>query len=280
VLLLLVACSPGVDPTAPSGELRVVGHRGASGLAPENTLAALERAQAVGAREVEIDVRLTRDGVPVLFHDAGLGRKTELEGLLADQDWATLEGAEIGRWFHRTHPEVPRRYVGTGIATLDEALARHGDDFVWHIELKAPDEALSRAVLGAIDRAGVRGRVEVSSFHTPQLLEMRELAPDLPLCLIVPRTRERRPEGPGAPTRLTPDQGLDRATSLGFAAVALAIHDVTQERVQRAHDRGIAVRAFRLQGDEDLEQALALGVDAVTVAHPGRTQASVARLRR
>ncbi|MGI9590148.1 MAG: glycerophosphodiester phosphodiesterase, partial [Myxococcota bacterium] len=56
--------------------IRLVGHRGALGLAPENTLAALERAAVLGLREVEVDIRRSRDGRLVLFHDATLDRKT------------------------------------------------------------------------------------------------------------------------------------------------------------------------------------------------------------
>ena len=118
LLLALLGCPLGSDPLEPPRELRVVGHRGASGLAPENTLAALARARAVGAREVEVDAQLSRDGVVVLFHDARLGRKTSLRGDVAHHDWESLRRAEIGRWFHQSHPQVPGSYEGTALTSL------------------------------------------------------------------------------------------------------------------------------------------------------------------
>lgn len=278
-LLALLACSPDAELLERSEAIRVVGHRGASALAPENTLPALDRAREAGAREVEIDVRMSRDGVPVLFHDAGLDRKTQLDGSLADLDWITLQQAEVGRWFQEARPNAPQRYEGTRIATLDQALERHGEHFFWHIELKARDEALPRTVLEAIDRAGVRERTEVSSFHVPQLEAMRELAPDLPLCLIVPRTRDHAPRAGAAPRRISPDAGIDRAIEHRFGAVALALQDLTEERIARAHENDVAVRAFRLEGDADLERAVALGVDAVTVADPAGALDFLARRR-
>lgn len=276
-LLAWLGCSPAAEVAEAPAPLRVIAHRGAGGLAPENTLSALDRARELGVREVEVDARMSRDGVVVLFHDRMLGKKTPLRGAVSAHDWAELKEAEIGSWFHRTHPRVPPDFPEARIASLDEALARHGDHFVWHIELKGSEEALPGAVLAAIDRAGVRDRAGVSSFIVPQLLEMRERAPDLPLCLIVPRDRERASQEGRARKRLSPDEGVDRAIAEGFAVVALALRDLTRERVERAHANGVSVRVFEVRSDADLEAVTALGVDAATVTYPDRALAFLAR---
>lgn len=278
-LLLLQACSPGAAPDTTPAPVRVVGHRGASGLAPENSLPALDRARTAGAREVEVDVRMSREGVLVLFHDSRLERKTQLEGAVSTHDWGTLRQAEIGRWFHRDHPNARPRYEGTPLATLDEALARHGDEFRWHLELKSNEETLAKAVLDAVDRAEIRERVIASSFLTAQLLAMRELAPSLPLCLNVPRSANRAPEEPSPRRRLSPDEGIDRAIEAGFAMVALALEDLTEDRVRHAHDHGIEVLAYRVRNDDDLERVVTLGVDAAAVPYPGRALAFLASRR-
>src|SRR3954447_16619904 len=73
----------------------IVGHRGAAAAAPENTLASFRKALDLGLRAVELDVRLTRDGLPVCFHDDRLERVTPERGLLADWDWGPLSSVPV-----------------------------------------------------------------------------------------------------------------------------------------------------------------------------------------
>jgi glycerophosphoryl diester phosphodiesterase len=80
---------------------RLLAHRGASSVAPENTLAALARAARMGAGWVEFDVTLTRDGEPVLFHDDDLDRTTNGHGPIAEAKWADVRKLDAGRWFSR-----------------------------------------------------------------------------------------------------------------------------------------------------------------------------------
>ncbi|HET6851924.1 MAG TPA: glycerophosphodiester phosphodiesterase family protein, partial [Pyrinomonadaceae bacterium] len=79
----------------------IIGHRGASAVAPENTIAAFKEAIAVGADGVEFDVRLTRDRVPVVIHDSTLRRTAGLQRRVADLTWAELEQVDVGSWFDR-----------------------------------------------------------------------------------------------------------------------------------------------------------------------------------
>ncbi len=78
---------------------RVIGHRGAKGYAPENTVASFAKAAAMGIRWVEFDAKLTRDGAVILMHDERLERTTDGRGLVADTDWATIRTLDAGRWF-------------------------------------------------------------------------------------------------------------------------------------------------------------------------------------
>ena len=87
----------------------VIAHRGASAEAPENTLPAFERALALGVVEVELDVQLSRDGVPVLFHDRTLDEKTPLRGPVRDHSAQELTRADVGSWFDRARPGSGRR---------------------------------------------------------------------------------------------------------------------------------------------------------------------------
>lgn len=94
---------------------KVIGHRGAKAYAPENTLASIHAAADLGIEWVEIDVKLTKDGVPVIFHDEALQRTTGAEGLMADTDFRTLRELDAGSWYGDS-------FIGEKIPTLEEAI--------------------------------------------------------------------------------------------------------------------------------------------------------------
>lgn len=94
---------------------RVIGHRGAKGYAPENTLAAIHAAADMGVEWVEIDVKLTKDNVPIIFHDEELERCTSGSGLVMDTTFADIRELDAGSWFGES-------FMGEKIPTLEEAL--------------------------------------------------------------------------------------------------------------------------------------------------------------
>lgn len=94
---------------------KVIGHRGAKAYAPENTLASLHTAADLGVEWVEVDVKLTKDGVAILFHDDELGRCTSGSGLVKDTDWATIQELDAGSWFGES-------FLDEKIPTLEDAL--------------------------------------------------------------------------------------------------------------------------------------------------------------
>ena len=101
----------------------VIAHRGASGYAPENTLPAFELAVQQGADAFELDVRLTKDGAPVVIHDATLERTTNVAGLVRSRTLAELRGADAGEWFSPDGGRsFPFRGTGVRIPTLAEVL--------------------------------------------------------------------------------------------------------------------------------------------------------------
>lgn len=94
----------------------VIAHRGASAEAPENTMAALKKAQEAGAQWIEFDVKLSQDGTPILMHDDTLERTTDGTGYVADTDWDDIQKLDAGGWFHE-------RFWGQAVPTMAEALA-------------------------------------------------------------------------------------------------------------------------------------------------------------
>jgi glycerophosphoryl diester phosphodiesterase len=174
--------------TAPLQLSAVIGHRGAAASAPENTLAGLRRAKALGCAWVEFDVRLTGDGVPILCHDAHLDRTTSGSGLVSGTSLAAIRECDAGSWFDPS-------FAGERVPTLDEALVLAAElGLGANIELKSDrgrEYATAAAVAAIIRRLGGRApAVLVSSFLVPALVALREVAPAIPrsvLFRVVPR---------------------------------------------------------------------------------------------
>ncbi len=140
----------------------IIGHRGASGQAPENTVASFDLAVAQGAEAFEFDVRLTADGIPVVFHDPTLDRTTDATGPLAARTLADLRHVDAGARFTPGRAEFPHRGCGVRISTLEEVLVRYPDIPIL-LELKEVQAAAP--VRQALVAAGAVNRVVVASFE-------------------------------------------------------------------------------------------------------------------
>src|SRR6266851_5486243 len=135
--------------TAPLRLPSVIGHRGAARTAPENTLAGLRRAKALGCAWVEFDVRLTGDGALVLCHDPRLDRTTSGSGPVSARTLAAIRECEAGSWFDPG-------FAGEGMPTLDEALSLAAElDLGADVEIKSGrgrEYATGAAVATAVER--------------------------------------------------------------------------------------------------------------------------------
>ena len=165
---------------------RVIAHRGASLAAPENTLVAIREAHAQGARWVEVDVKLSGDGVPYLMHDATLDRTTTGRGSAKGRLWQELAELDAGRWFDR-------RFAGQPLARLSDALVLLEElGMGINLELKpcnGEDEATAHAVIDVIARLHKPSRPLplISSFSKAALAAAREAAQQVPRGLLVGR---------------------------------------------------------------------------------------------
>jgi len=238
----------------------VIAHRGVSADAPENTLPAFERALEIGVVEVELDAQLSRDGVPILFHDGSLDAKTPLRGAVREHPAEALTRADVGTWFDRTHPGAARRWAGTPLTTLSALFERFGSRLRYHIELKDDLEATPRRVIELVTASGLEGRVMLTSFHRAQLERARRAAPSIPVCwLLKPASPERIEEAAGA----------------GFAMVGVKAAELSEALVRQAHARGLGIRAYSVETDAEIERVFATGCNGLTIDDPQRV---IARL--
>jgi len=162
----------------------LMGHRGVALHAPENTLAGLCKAAALGLTWVEFDVMLTGDGVPVLFHDDSLKRLTGVAGLMAETPLARLATLDVGRWFGAA-------FAGERVPTLEAALAVLLElGLLPNIEIKPTpgrDVETAVAALEVLGRCWPAERPAplISSFSRMSLAAACALRPDWPRALIV-----------------------------------------------------------------------------------------------
>jgi glycerophosphoryl diester phosphodiesterase len=186
--------TPGFEPWAPGrpaalpGLPAVIGHRGAMRHAPENTLASIRKAHELGARWVEFDVKLSRDGVPILMHDPTLERTTDGRGRVAAQDHAALAALDAGSRFAAAFAGEP---IPTLRQTLELLLAL---EMGANLELKpCPGRAVETAELVAAELAAhwpaTAPPILISSFEPDALRAVRRAAPERPRGLLLARLR-------------------------------------------------------------------------------------------
>jgi len=227
-------------------------HRGASAYAPENTMAAFRMGVAMGANGIETDIRRTRDGVPVLFHDESLLRLTGIDRKIADLTWAELSTIRIASQDGTVTDTVPRlaeflEYV----KDLPVALA---------LEIKA--EGMEAAVRQAIDRYGVADRCVVTAFEIGYLCRIKELDPTAKIGLL---------------TREVNGVVLASLKEIGAEQICPKADLVTPELVRDLHNEGFSVRAWGVRDEAVMEKVLRCGVDGMTVNFPDKLRALLDR---
>lgn len=162
---------------------KVIGHRGAKAYAPENTLASIETAASLGVQWVELDVKLTRDNVPVIFHDEELDRTTNGTGLVAQTTYEDLRDLDAGSWFGES-------FGYARIPTLEQAvdvILKHGLGL--NLEIKpCPGREKETAEI-ALDHLSqywdTRDNLLISSFQHVSLEAAMDLAPDYARGLLI-----------------------------------------------------------------------------------------------
>lgn len=236
---------------------RIIAHRGACRVAPENTLAAFRAAIALGADGVELDVQASRDGVPVVIHDVTLERTTDGRGAVHDHTAAGLTAMEAGLWFDPPHPgeRLPT------LATVLALLAPSGLEV--HVELKTArvqTPGLVAAVLDELAGAGMEGRAVLSSYNHHDLREARRLDPRVACAAL---TYE---------ALLEP---WEYAVRHGFQGLHPHHLTVNAELVAGCRAAGLAVRPYTVDDPAEAARLLALGVDGLITNEP----AAMLRLR-
>lgn len=163
-----------VSPGAPY----VIAHRGGAGLRPENTTVAFSHAHAIGADVLEMDVRLSADGVPVVIHDDTVDRTTDGEGAVATMSAAELAALDAGHHFVDLEGEASWRGKGAFIPSLDQVLARFPDARL-NVELKDESESLASTVCELLKTTQSEQRVLIAAVDRAVMIRFRSDCPDV-----------------------------------------------------------------------------------------------------
>ena len=159
-----------------------VAHRGASGIAPENTLTAFNKAIEIGVDAVELDLHSTADGEVVVIHDPSLDRTTNLCGPINQTSLEKIKQADAGSWFHP-------QFKGETIPTFEEALACIAGKSIAVLEIK--DSSITESVVKTIVEMSLLESVVIISFNISDLNTVRAIEPRIPTGWLIGVTMEK-----------------------------------------------------------------------------------------
>jgi len=244
---------PAETPQGFPSHLSLQAHRGAAGLAPENTLAAFRIAIELGADATELDLQATKDGVVVVIHDDTVDRTTDGRGRIGDLRLAEIKQLDAGAKFSAA-------FRGERVPTLRELIdlvkSTGQTGFRLNLEMKFAEGRegqpadLEERVLAVLRETGFIDRVIVQSFHHPSAAKMKTLAPGIPCGLLV--GQRRQPADPGAAVRM---RGVD------YYAPHYSL--VTAEMLSALHRSGIPVVVWTVNDPADMRRLVAMGLGAL-----------------
>jgi len=240
--------------SAGEGIVLVIAHRGASGHAPENTLAAFRKAVSQGAAFIETDLQLSRDAHFVAIHDATVDRTTGGHAAVHDLTLAELRRLDAGSWFGS-------EFAGERIPTLEEILdfsKKH--DVVFYLELKPSGSwGGEHALIGALRESGEIPRAVVISFDAAILESLRKIEPTLMTGLLY----EGQIEKP-----------VERAVEIGARQLAVRGDLVTPALLAAARKKDLQVVCWTVNHPAHMRLLIDAGVDGIMSDYPDRLVAA------
>lgn len=235
----------------------VIGHRGYSQFAPENTLPSFRLAKAAGADLVELDYYHTKDGKMVVIHDATLDRTTDATNRwggakikVESKTLAELQSLDAGSWFNPPYPD-------THLPSLDEALDEIQNGGVTLIERKAGDAA---ACVAMLRNRSLINAVIVQSFDWEYLSDFHKQAPEQVLGALGPPKVKGRTLS--AEEKKLSRAWVDEAKKCGVRAVVWN-REVSKEAITYAHQVGLKVWVYTINDSAEANELLDLGVDGI-----------------
>jgi len=226
-----------------------VAHRGASALAPENTIAAFERAVELGADVIELDLHMSQGGELVVIHDDTLDRTTDGSGPVHQRSLAELMRLDAGRWFGEG-------FAGQRIPRLDEVLDRFAGKVPLALEIKAGSTffpGIEEKVVSALRERAAIDQTAVASFDHYALRRLKEIEPTIRTAALLV----------GRPVSLSAIAGPAKADGL-----ALEASFVTKTEVEACRAAGLQIVVWVVNDPAQMRHFIGLGVDGIITDRP------------
>lgn len=230
--------------------MQLIAHRGASGHAPENTLAAFRMALAMGAKAIELDVHQSRDHRLVVIHDNDTRRTGRRPGRVKDLSFAQLQGIDCGSWFHGS-------FKGERIPFLEEVLDLCEGKAEVHVELKkgsALYPGIEERVVDLIQKRKAWETTLVSSFDHQALVMVRWLDARIRIGYLLGMTSLRT--------------AYKEMADLKAESLNLSQRQIDARKVKAAHEKGLRVLVYTVNTAKDLDRLDKMGVDGVFCNYP------------
>lgn len=230
----------------------ICAHRGASGIAPENTVAAVKLALESGAPMIEIDVQYTRDHQMVVFHDDTIERTTNGEGAINQKSYEEIQGLDAGAWFSPS-------FAGERIPKLVDVLELIRGRAYVNLEIKPrPDtQEAQQETLELIELLSSLAMLDTclfSSFDHRAIRYVRERMPDLPMLAL------NVPGDPRSPEQVIAECGAD--------VFGCSVEELNPEMMTLCHQRGIPVAVYTVNTPEELNYVVSMGVRGIVTNMP------------
>lgn len=230
----------------------VIGHRGAAGEAPENTLSSFKLALEQGCDAFELDVHLSKDGQLVVIHDTTVNRTTDGTGSIHDMTVEELKKLDAGRWFHE-------RFAGERLPLLEEVFDLAPQSLMINVEIKAGAHTgkLEPVLAELLKKKNRMDSVVVSSFDYECLHNLKEIAPEVKIGLLYDLWLGRHWK-------------LPEASGLEVYSLHPRFPRLRRGDVQKAIEHGLRVYAWTVNEEEHLKKAIQYGMSGIITDYPGR----------
>ncbi|MDR1799684.1 MAG: DUF1080 domain-containing protein [Bifidobacteriaceae bacterium] len=247
-------CLPGDDTVRMGHTGMVIAHRGNDAVAPDNTMPAIQQAVDLGSHLFEVDIRYTKDGVPVLLHDSTVNGTTNGKGNVIDLTLAQVKALRVEYEPAEVYPDVR---IPTLQEVLDYMKGEPGAAMLLEFKDEWPDDMLAK-VSDMIKQSGVGDRIIAQSFSKSVLTGLHQLYPELPTMLLV---------------AVLPSDPVAAAKAVYAMGINPSYYTVKQTQINALHAAGLKIFVWTLQqtDDEDKWRTWAtLGVDGVITDYPGK----------
>ncbi|RLQ90623.1 glycerophosphodiester phosphodiesterase [Falsibacillus albus] len=262
----------------------IIGHRGASGLAPEHTFSSYDLVNQRERAYIEIDLQMTKDGKLIAMHDPTLDRTTNGNGLVKDKSLKDIKSLDAGSWFNENTPQHANpAYKGEKVPTLEEIFQRYGSDAHYYIETKSPGDypGMEENLLQLLAKYHIQkgSNVIIESFSKASLQKIHRLAPSIPLVQLL-LYKQAEDGGFVEMNRLTssPSQLMgSELDAIHQYAVGIGMNYrygnkfiVRESFIQKARAHGLLVHPFTVNDKGDMKRLYDWGATGMFTNFPER----------